>query len=154
MLTDAYATLGWEVTATTMADVSLRYVNVSFKRDRKIEHKNELNVLQAKLDASIANIEKLSAAKKNAGLPQALTMGTIGALTLGGGMSMVMTLGGVGFMAGGIALGVVGIAVGLLGWPVHSKIKKKALTKLDPLTEEEYKKFSAVCEEAARLSGL
>lgn len=148
MLTDAYAALGWEVTSTTMADVTLSYVNVSFKRDRKIANKHELNLLQTRIDASIASVERLNAAKKNAGIPEAITCGTVGALTLGGGMSMVMTLEGVGFTAGGIALGVVGIAIGLLGWLVHNVIRKKKLTKIEPLIEKEYDGFSALCEQA------
>lgn len=152
MLTDAYATLGWEVTSTTVADASLSHINVSFKRDRKIAHKPELDVLQAKLDGCIASIEKLIAAKKSAGLPEALTVGTAGALTLGGGMSMIMTLDGIGFTVGGIAIGVVGIAIGLLGWLVHNKVKKKKLKKIEPLIDAEYDKFSDLCEQASELT--
>lgn len=152
MLTDAYATLGWEVTATTMADASLSYINVSFKRDRKIAHKAELNHLQTKLDGCIAKIEKLTAAQKNAGLPEALTIGTVGAVALGGGISMAVALEGVGFIVGGVMLGVVGIALGLLGWLVHGKVKKKKLAKLEPAIAEEYDKVSSACEEAAELS--
>lgn len=151
MLTDAYATLGWEVTSTMMADASLSQVNVSFKRDRKIAHKAELAVLQAKIDGCIVNIEKLIAAKKSAGLPEALTVGVLGALTFGGGMSMVMTLEGIGFTIGGIALGVVGIGIGLLGWLVNVKVKKRRLKKLEPALEQEYDKFSDLCEQANEL---
>lgn len=148
MLTDAYAALGWQVTATTMADASLSRVNVSFKRDRKIAHKTELNMLQLKIDAEIAKIEKLLAAQKNAGIPEAIATGMAGALTLGGGMSMIMTLEGVGFLAGGIVLGVVGIGIGLLGWLVYGKVRSKKLKKIEPQIEEEYDKFSALCEQA------
>lgn len=152
MLCDAYRTLGWEVTGTTMAEGSLSQVNVSFKRDRKLAHKIELNRLQLQIDESIRNIERLLAAKKSAGMPEAITLGVIGALTLGGGMSMVMVLEGAGFFIGGIALGVVGIGIGLLGWLVHNRVKTKKVNQADPLIEEESQKFSELCEKAYELT--
>ena len=152
MLTDAYENLGWEVTNTQMAEASLNAVNVSFKRDRKIANKSELNKLQLKIDASLEKLEKLQQAKKNAGVASGVTTGVVGALTLGGGMSMVMVLSGIGYLIGGIALGVVGIGIMLLGWLVHNKVQKKKLTKLEPLFQAELDKFSELCEEANKLS--
>ena len=76
----------------------------------------------------------------------------MGALIFGGGMSMTMCLSGLGFLIGGIALGVVGIGVGLLGWLTHNKIQKKKLVKIDPLLEEEFNKLSDLCEEANNLT--
>lgn len=152
MLTDAYATLGWQVTSTTMADASLSCVNVSFKRDRKIAHKSELDLLQKKIDAHIASIEKLISQKKRAGLPEAITMGTIGTLVFGGGMSMTMLLEGMGLFIGGIAVGVTGIAIGLLGWLISNKVKNKKHKRIEPLLEAEFDKFSAVCEQASCLT--
>ncbi len=148
MLTDAYQNLGWELTNTTMAEGSLTNVNVSFKRNRKIENKMELNKLQEKIDTTLSNITKLQAKKKSAGVPEGVTVGCIGTLTFGGGMSMALTLTGVGFMVGGIALGVVGIGIGLLGWLTHNKIQKKKLSKIEPLIESEYDKLSDLCEQA------
>lgn len=148
MLTDAYQNLGWELTNTTMAEGSLTNVNVSFKRNRKIENKMELNKLQEKIDTTLSNITNLQAKKKSAGVPEGVTVGCIGTLTFGGGMSMTLTLTGVGFMVGGIALGVVGIGIGLLGWLTHNKIQKKKLSKIEPLIESEYDKLSDLCEQA------
>lgn len=148
MLTDAYQNLGWELTNTTMAEGSLNSVNVSFKRNRKIENKMELNKLQEKIDATLSNLTKLQSKKKSAGVPEGVTVGCIGALTFGGGMSMALTLTGVGFMVGGIVLGVVGIGIGLLGWLTHNKIQKKKLSKIEPLIESEYDKLSDLCEQA------
>lgn len=151
MLTDAYEILGYEVTNTQMAEGSLNSVNVSFKRNRKIENKMELLKLQEKIDSTLNNIDKLSCAKKNAGIAEGVTVGTIGALTFGGGMSMVMCLEGLGFLIGGIALGVVGLGVGLLGWLTHNKVQKKKLEKLEPIYQSELDKLSDLCEEANKL---
>lgn len=151
-LTDAYETLGWEVTNTVMAEGTLSQVNVSFKRNRKIEHKMELNRLQEKMDASLANIDKLQKNRKSAGVPEGITTGVVGALVLGGGMSMCMCLTGIGFMIGGIAIGVVGIGLGLLGWLVHNKVQKKKLAKIEPILESEFNKLSDLCEEANNIN--
>lgn len=152
MLTDAYVTLGWQVTSTTMADVLMSCVNVSFKRDRKIEHKSELDLLQKKIDGHIATIENLMTKKKRAGLPEAITVGTIGTLVFGGGMSMCMVLEGTAFFIGGIAIGVAGIAIGLLGKLVYNKVRAKKHSRMEPLLDGEFDQFSAVCEEASCLT--
>lgn len=152
MFTDAYENLGWEVTSTSLVGGTLSYVNISFKRNRKIEHKTELIKLQDKIDSSLSNIDKLHQTKKNAGVGEGITVGVIGALIFGGGMSMTMCLTGLGFLIGGIALGVAGIGIGLLGWLVHNKIQKKKLVKIDPLLEEEFNKLSDLCEEANNLT--
>lgn len=151
MLCDAYSVLGWEVVDTTLSCGTLAFVNVSFKRDRKIRNKSELLRVQNKVDGVIANVEKLQARKKSAGVPEAITLGTIGALTLGGGMSMVMVLKTMPFMAVGIAVGVVGIGICLLGWLAFNKVGKKRLSEIEPLLENEYAKLSDLCDEALSL---
>lgn len=148
MLCDSYSVLGWEVVNTTLASGTLTHVNVSFKRDRKIKNKSELLKLQSRIDSTILNIEKMQVAQKNAGVPEAITVGTIGTLTLGGGMSMVMTLSGVLYTIVGSVIGVVGIGIGLLGWLTYNKVHTKKLTKLEPLIETEFSKLSDLCDEA------
>ena len=149
MLTDAYQNLGWELTNTTMAEGSLTNVNVSFKRNRKIENKMELTKLQEKVDNILANIENLQTKKKNAGVVEGISTGVVGALIFGGGMSMSMlNTASVGLLVGGIAVGIVGIAVGLLGWLVFKKINKKKNTKIQPILESEFDKLADVCEQA------
>ena len=152
IVTDCYESLGWELTNTSSSEFSLFYLNLSFKRDRKIEHKNELLKLQDKLDTIIANIESLQSKKKNAGKPEAITMGVVGALTLGGGMSMTMLNTSVGMIAGGIAIGVVGIAIGLLGFLVHKCFRKKKGENIQPVLESEYDKLADICEQANKLT--
>ena len=151
MYTDAYENLGWEVTSTTLADASMSYVNVSFKRDRKIVNKTELNKLQDEIDEVLTNIEKTKSKKANAGVVEGVSTGVVGALVFGGGMSMSMVLEGIGFLIGGIALGVVGIGVMFLGWLVHNKVQKKKLTKLEPIYQEQLDKLSELCEQANKL---
>lgn len=151
LVCDTYERLGWELTSTSSVEGSLFYVNLSFKRDRKINNKIELLKLQEKADNIIATIENLQQKSKNAGLVGSLTVGTIGALTFGGGMSMTMLLSGVGYMIGGIALGLIGAGICALAYPIFKKINKSKNSALLPIIESEYDKLADVCEQAIKL---
>lgn len=151
MLIDTYENLGWELVNTTLQAGSLTHVNVSFKRDRKIKGKVALSKIQNKVDMTLSNLNKIELGKQRAGVPEGLTVGVIGTLIFGGGMSMVMCLQGMGYMIGGIALGVVGVGVALLGWLTHNKCRSKKLAKLEPILEEELNKLSDLCEEGHKI---
>lgn len=148
---DTYDNLGWELTNTSSVESSLFYINLSFKRNRKIENKIELLKLQDKADEIIANIENLQNKKKSSGFVGALTTGIVGALTFGGGLSMTMLLSGIGYMIGGIALGLVGAGICAVAYPLFKKINKKKNTEIQPLLESEFDKLSDICEQAATL---
>lgn len=151
LVTDTYESLGWSLTGTSSVEGSLFYVNLSFKRDRKIENKVELLKLQDKADSVISNIELLQSRKKNAGQIGALTTGIMGALTFGGGMSMSILLHGVGYMICGIALGIVGAGICALAYPLFKKINKKKHIEIQPILETEYDKLADICEEAMKI---
>lgn len=148
---DAYENLGWELTSSSTAENSIFQVNLSFKRNRKIENKMELLKLQEKLDSCLMSIESLQAKKKSAGSAEAVTTGVAAALVFGGGMSMSFVLSGVGYLVGGIVLGVAGIGLGFLAWLIYKKVKKKKLGKIQPLLESEFDKLSDICEQAGSL---
>lgn len=151
MFIDTYENLGWEMINTTLQAGALTHVNVSFKRDRKIKNKVALSKIQNKVDITLSNINKINLSKQSAGVPEGLTVGICGALIFGGGMSMCMCLQGVGYMIGGIALGVMGVGVALLGWLTHNKCRNKKLAKLEPMLDEELNKLSDLCEEGHNL---
>lgn len=151
LVCDTYESLGWELVNTSSVEGSLFYVNLSFKRNRKIENKVELLKLQDKADNVIANIDNMQNKKKNAGLTASLSTGIAGALVFGGGMSMSMLLNGIGYMIGGIALGLVGIGICVLAYPLFKKINKKKSTQIEPLLENEYDKLADICEQALKI---
>lgn len=151
LVTDTYENLGWELTNTSTVEGSIFYINLSFKRNRKIENKVELLKLQERADGVVANIEALQHKKKNAGLIGSLSTGIAGTLVFGGGMSMCMVLSGVGYMIGGIALGIVGASICALAYPLFKKVNKKQSTIIQPLLESEFDKLADICEEASKL---
>lgn len=150
MTQDAYEALGWEMVGSSVSEGGIFHVNLSFKRDRKIANKQELLKKQEKIDAILMNIEILQNKKKHGGMAPGITTGIIGTLTLGGGMSMVLELavgGAVGWMIGGIALGVVGIGICGLAWLIGTKAKQRRIQKIDPILESEFNKLADLCEE-------
>lgn len=149
MTTDAYINLGWEFVGSTLAGGAIFHINLSFKRNRKIANKQRLILLQEKIDTVLQNIETLLNNKKRAGTVPSISTGIVGALTLGGGMSMVLVGGKtLGLMIGGIAVGIVGIAISLLAWPIYKKVKRAQLSKIEPILESEYNKLADLCEQA------
>lgn len=152
VVTDAYEALGWETVGSSVSEGGIYHVNVSFKRDRKIANKAALLKLQEKSDSIIMNIESLLCKKKNAGVSAGITTGTIGTLTLGGGMAMVLELGAetAAWMAGGIVLGVVGIGICFLGWLIGTKVKANKRNKVDPMLDQEFNKLADISDEARK----
>lgn len=89
--------------------------------------------------------------KKNGGVIAGISLGVLGALTFGGGMSMSLVLSGVGYLIGGIALGIVGIGIGTIAYFVSKKVKAKTIGKVDPILESELDKLADICENANAL---
>lgn len=151
LVCDTYENLGWELTNTSSVEGSIFYVNLSFKRNRKIANKVELLKLQERADAVINSIDSLQAKKKRAGMAESLSVGVVGTLVFGGGMSMTMLLKGVGFMIGGIVLGFVGAGICALAYPLFKKLNKKKASNIQPILESEFDKLSDICEEAQKV---
>jgi len=151
MTTDAYENLGWEFVGSNISGGAIFHVNISFKRSRKIENKQELLKAQEKIDKVLWNIEYMKNKKKTAGLSSGITTGVIGSLALGGGMAMVIEgAGTTAILIGGIALGVVGIGICALAWLIGVKVKAKRIAKIDPALEDEYNKLADYCEEVKK----
>lgn len=75
-----------------------------------------------KEDRKVETLKSLDAKVKAPGRAASIAVGSVGALAMGGGMSMVMVG---GMMAGGIALGLPGMAVALTGYPIYKYITNK-----------------------------
>lgn len=152
MVVDAYHNLGWELISSSLAEGNIFYVNLSFKRNRKVANKMELLKIGEQVDVSLRNLEILDRTKKGAGVVSGISLGVAGALTFGGGLAMCLELSSsVGFIVGGVALGVAGIGIALVGWWASSIVKKRKLAKIQPIMESEYDKLGDLCEQAVKL---
>ena len=150
MATDAYESLGWSLVGSSVADGAIFHVNLSFKRDRKIASKPQLLAQQEKVDEILTNIEILQSRRKTAGLASSIGVGSVGAITFGGGMSLCLEFGTRAgyFMAAGIATGITGLGILALAWLVRGAVKRRRGALLTPIIETEYNKLADVCEVA------
>lgn len=146
---DLYESFGWEVSATSPAAVGS--VTLSLKRDRKLKHRQELNKLERQAEELSAAIEKQNGAKTLGASVFGFTFGVFGALVLGGGMSLVMLVEGVPALACGIILGLLGIALCGVNYPIYKKIAEKKTKQLLPVIEGNEERLAGLLEKGNQL---
>lgn len=142
---DLYESFGWEVTDVT-PDRLLGNVTLSLRRDRKIAHRQELNKLQRSAEELVAVGDDLEKSKTRGANVFAYIFGCVAALVLGGGMSLVMTIGGLAATAGGIALGVVGLVGCAVNYPIYCRIADKKTRTVLPLIDDNEEKLALTLE--------
>ena len=144
---DMYEALGWEITSTTPSTVS--GVTLSLRRDRKLKHKQELRKLERQAEELFSSIEGLERAKTLSASIFAYTFGIVSALILGGGMCLVMLTGGsVPAFAGGILLGLAGIALCAVNYPIYKKIAAKKTKQVMPVIDDNEEKLANLLEKS------
>ncbi len=123
----------------------------SFNYTYSAKEQEEIKAIRKKYAApeetedKIAQLRRLDASVYSKATTAALVVGIIGALIMGIGMSLVMTeigafLGTVMAMVVGIGLGVIGIILVCLSYPLYNRTLKKEREKIAPeiiqLTDE------------------
>lgn len=142
---DMYEAFGWEVTSTTPALVD--GVTLSLKRDRKQKHKQELNKLERQAEDVFETINGLYCAKTTGASIFAYIFGIISALVLGGGMCLCMLIeNNIPAFAGGVILGIVGIALCSVNYLIYKKIVEKKTKMLLPIIDDNEEKFANILE--------
>lgn len=143
---DLYEAFGWEATGTAS---SLGGVTLSFRRDRKIKHKTELNRLERKAENLKASIEKITASMSFGAMIFAYIFGCLAALVFGGGMCLCMlNPGSIPAMVGGILLGLAGIALMSATYPIYKKLVAARTERLMPERDAAEEKLAVVCGQA------
>ena len=92
-----------------------------------------------KEESKMERLRKLDESATRPGTIAAVTLGVIGALLLGVGMSCTMVW-DTSLFVPGVIIGITGIALGIAAYPVYSRVTKKRREKLAPeilrLTDE------------------
>lgn len=142
---DMYEAFGWEVTTTTPTFVD--GVTLSLKRDRKQKHKQELIKLERQAEDLTATLNGLERAKTLGGNIFAYVFGVIATLILGGGMCLCMLIeNSIPALIGGIVLGIVGIALSAVNYPVFKKIVAKKTKQVLPVIDDNEEKLANILE--------
>lgn len=142
---DMYEAFGWEITSVSAGLVGS--ITMSLKRDRKQPHKQELVRLERQAEAAFDTADKLEQSKTLAAKIFCYTLGIIAALMLGGGMCLVMLVqNSVVAFAGGIVLGLAGIALCAVNYLIYKKLVERKLKRVLPLIDENEEKLADLLE--------
>ena len=118
--------------------------NYSAKEQAEVKQIREKYTPQEESPNKMEYLRKLDASVTKKGTVTAIIMGIVGSLLMGTGMSFAMTemgaLLGEYAMLIGICIGVVGIALVALAYPVYTRVTKKERERIAPeiirLTDE------------------
>lgn len=142
---DMYEAFGWEVTSTT--PTAIDGVTLSLKRDRKQKHKQELTKLERQAEDTFETINGLHRTKTAGASVFAYIFGCIAALILGGGMCLTMLIqNNIPAFAGGIILGVFGIALCAINYLIYKKLVAKKTKTLLPVIDDNEEKLANLLE--------
>lgn len=122
--------------------------NETFKMTYSTQQQEEVEAIRKKYTApeenKMARLRALDAGASKKAASRAITVGVVGTLVMGAGMSLVMSE--FGEIAGrlavplGIALGLIGIAVLACAYPLYHRVLEKERKKIAPeilrLTDE------------------
>lgn len=143
---DCYEALGFELVKSERS-IALKTA-LTFKRDRKIQNKEQLKKIQAKLDEALKAMNSLEAKKTSMSTGAAIGLGVAGTLTLGGGMCLCLLNTAIGTIIGGSVIGLVGMGIMGLGYLAYKKLRAKKTAQMNPLIDSKRDEISALCEEA------
>lgn len=148
--TDCAEAFGWEE-AETEPSIGDNCV-ITFRRDRKIAHKAELTRLEKRADEARATLRALEKSKTRFANAFSWIFGVVAVLVAGGGMSLVMTTeGGVKAMIAGIILGVVGIAMCCVNYPIYNRIVLKKTREVSPAIDSGEEALANILEQGDEL---
>lgn len=143
---DCLPQFGWELENNTFNSQANR-VSMTFKRNRKIKNKLELNKLQRRFEESINNATHLKGSKTTRANITSYGVGLIGTAFMAGSVFS--------FLAGNIAACVVLAIPGFILWGLayvfYRSLVKKRSTEIIPEIDREFDSAYSVCEQAHAL---
>lgn len=115
----------------------------TFEYTYSAEQQAEIEKIRSKYvskeDSKLDQLRKLDRSVTKPGTIAGLILGIVGCLTFGGGMSCTL-VGGAAFLVPGIILGMIGIVLMIMAYPVFKMLTDKERERIAPqilaLTEE------------------
>ena len=150
---DTYESFGWELTTSelSMQNTSMtKNIKLSFKRDRKINKKNDLNKLQKETEVCFSNIKKYENQKTSIATIKALSIGFLAIVFIALSVFIITDYIKISIVFS-ILFGIIGILLCIPPYFVYKKNTIRSTEKLDPLIDKEYDKISDICLNAHNL---
>ena len=143
---DCYPRFGWQLEDNTFSNHSNR-VSLTFKRNRQLKNKPEINKMQRQFEDGIQSITYLEETKNSKAGIVAITIGLIGTAFLAGATFS--------FLAGLIVACIVLAVPGFIGWgmsyAVYKKMSRARASEIVTQIDQEYDSIYAACEKANAL---
>ena len=148
-----YGDFGWTLTERKDDKLYCDVTHMTFTRPHFIENKDELQLLQVRLEIAYNNTGKLSHKMSSRAVTFGNLAGLLAILFTVGGVLLLLTEGLLPLVFGSLlcVVGVVeGVAGGLLAYGVYKRDKKK----YGPLIKAEMEKIEKLCRRAKELRGV
>lgn len=141
---DMYEAFGWEITGTSS---TIDGVALSLRRDRKQKHRQELNKLERQAEETLQTLNGLQRSQTLGASIFAYIFGIAATLVLGGGMCLVMLVqNSIPALAGGIVLGLIGLALCGVNYVIYKKIAAKRTKEVLPMIDQTKEKLANILE--------
>lgn len=122
-------------------------VELTFKRNRKIAHKKELNQLEARFEHCARSIESMETTKEMTAIVLASAVGLLGT-----GCMAVSTF---SYLAGMMPAFVIAAVLGFLGWIIpfflYRHMKSAKEQDIMPKIEEQHESIYGICKSGSEL---
>ena len=140
---DCYPSFGWTLDDSYFSNYSDR-VSMTFKRDRQLKNKPEVNKLQRQFEQGVENIAHLENTKRTRAQIIAITVGLIGTAFMAGATFSFLG----GFIIACILLAIPGFVGWGLAYFLFRKFCKKREDEIVPLIDQEFDSLYSSCEKA------
>ena len=147
---DNYPCFGWILEKVSMQLPGSLFVELRFKRNRKIRNRMELTRLQKQFDFIVKKIAKQERAKSSTATALSITIALIGTAFIT--LSVFAYIGDMAWLC--ILFSVPGIVGWVIPYPCFKKIYRKKSEQIKPLIEKNYDDIYKVCEKAHDLLGV
>lgn len=119
-------------------------VELTFKRNRNLDNKAEINRLQLKFESAVKTIGQLEDSRITGAATASYMIGLLGTIFMAG--SVFSYLGG--FLLPSIVLAVPGFICWLVSYFAYRGFKDKKTRKVAPMIEEQYDTIYDICQKA------
>jgi len=144
---DYYPNFGWQFENRALSVKGLPYIQLKFKRNRKIKNKTELNKLQRQFEKILAEIRKLEFSKVLKASTVAYIVGIVGTGFMAGSVFSVV--------GGNIPLCAILGVIAFIGWSLpylfYKNISKNMTEQVAPVIDTKYDEINDICEKALKL---
>lgn len=150
---ERYGDFGWTLTERKDDKLYCDVTHMSFSRPHFIENKDELQLLQVRLEIAYNNTGKYTRKMSSRAVAIGNILGLIAILLTVGGVLLLLTNGILPLVFGCIQC-VLGVAAGVAGALIGYKIYKRDKKKYVPLIKAELENINSLCRRARELRGV